>query len=307
MKEKKRWGRKFKDDRDWVSYNENLVLRGTFLLEMDWVESWDKELEEMNKNKVGAKYQYPESLIKLQAVWYQWIDYRGIEGIMRKLVEFSELPQANDYSTINRRINKLDVDFQLPKDNNIEISCDSTGMKFEHSGDYRTKMYGKRKIYIKVALTADAKNRKVIDINVSLEGTNLSEPELAEWSMRSLMHRGYGIDKFFGDGAFDKIELFKFLEENDIEPAIKIRKTAVFGDNELRNKELKEYKKRGYKKWAREKKYGYRWPATEGIFSAVKRKCGEHLRSHNVWNAMNEARRKFWAYEIMKEYAESRT
>lgn len=304
--EKKRWGKKLKDNRNWIEYNENLVLRGTFLLDMDWVKSWNKELEEMNKNKIGRKYEYPESLIKLQAVWYQWIDYRGIEGIMRKLVEFSQLPQASHYSTVNRRINKLNVEFQLPKDKDIEIGCDGSGVKFEHSGDYRTKMYRKKKQYIKVTPTVDAKTRKLIDVDVVLEGKGLSEPEIALFTMKTLVNNGYVIKKFFGDGAFDKIELFEFLEQHNIEPAIKIRKTAVMGNNELRNKELANYKKKGYKKWAKQKRYGYRWPCTEGIFSAVKRKCGEHLRSHKTINALNEARRKFWAYEKMKEYAETR-
>jgi len=31
--------------------------------------------------------------------------------------------------------------------------------------------------------------------------------------------------------------------------------------------------------WQKETKYGNRWPATEGIFSAVKRKFGENLVS----------------------------
>ena len=305
--EKKRWGKKFNEKRDWVKYNENLVLRGEFLLDLDWVNNWDKELDEMNKNKVGAKYEYLESLIKLQAVWHQWIDCRGIEGIMRKLCEFSKLPQANHYSTVNRRINKLDVEFQMPRDKNVEVGCDGSGVKFEHSGEYRTKMYRKKKQYIKVTATVDAKTRKLIDVDVIMEGKGLSEPEIALFTLRRLVNNGYMIKKFFGDGSFDKIELFEFLEQHDIEPVIKIRKTAVIGGNELRNRELANCKKKGYKKWAKQKRYGYRWPCTEGIFSAVKRKCGEHLRSHKLPNALNEARRKFWAYENMKEYAENRT
>ncbi|MBI5332153.1 MAG: hypothetical protein HZB65_01125 [Candidatus Aenigmarchaeota archaeon] len=110
--------------------------------------------------------------------------------------------------------------------------------------------------------------------------------------------------KILGDGSFDAHDLFKFLEELEIESAIKIRKTAVpTGTNSRRDRELANYRKLGYKKWAREKEYGKRWVGTEGIFSAVKRKSGEQPRSHKTENAINEARRKFWAYETMKNYA----
>ena len=53
-KQHRRWGRKFIDRRDWVTYNEQLVKRGEYLLALDFVENWDKELAEMNDGKVGA-------------------------------------------------------------------------------------------------------------------------------------------------------------------------------------------------------------------------------------------------------------
>jgi hypothetical protein len=36
-------------------------------------------------------------------------------------------------------------------------------------------------------------------------------------------------------------------------------------------REVRQYKKMDYKRWAKEKDYGKRWVCTEGIFSAVKR------------------------------------
>lgn len=304
---KVRWGKKFKDKRNWPEYNEELVVRGEFLLDMEWVESWSKELEEMNRNKVGAKYKYPESLIRLQAIWYQWFDYRCIEGVTRKIVETGKLPAFNDYTTINRRINKLDVEFRLPKDKNICVAVDKSGMKSENSGEYRARMYGKKRKYLAVKLAANPLTGDLLECDVSVEGVGLSEPEIAEWDMKILMHRGYVIDKFWGDGSFDTHELFKFLEKYEIEPAIKIRKTAVLiGDNSLRDRELLMYKKLGYKKWARKREYGKRWVGTEGIFSAVKRKSGEQTRSHKIINATEEARRKFWAYSEMRNYVKAR-
>ena len=76
-----RWGRKFIDKRDWPTYNPQLVKRGEYLLELNWVTSWPKELKEMNAGKVGRPYKFPKSLITLQAVWHaKSIVFRMIEG-----------------------------------------------------------------------------------------------------------------------------------------------------------------------------------------------------------------------------------
>ena len=308
MQETKRWGKKYVDNRDWAAYNEELVVRGEFLIELDWMKSWNEELEQMNEGKVGAQYEFPESLIRLQAVLHQWIDYRGLEGFTRKLVEIAKLPAFNDYSTINRRVNKTKVEFKLPKSGSCAVSTDGSSMKFENAGEYRARMYGKkRKKYIKVTITADPINKKMLDCDVSVEGEGLSEPEVAEQHMNALLTQGITITKFWGDGSFDTINLFNFLEDRNIESAIKIRKSSVVKDDgSMRDKEVALYKKKGYRKWAKEKEYGLRWNGTEGIFSAVKRKFGEQTRSTNIENAKNEVKRKFWVYDEMKQYAKAR-
>lgn len=59
---RKRWGKKRTFVRNWKEYNEELVRRGTFYLDLDWVKNWKRELAEMNKNKVGRPFEFPESL-----------------------------------------------------------------------------------------------------------------------------------------------------------------------------------------------------------------------------------------------------
>jgi len=304
MEIKEIWGKKFADKRNWMEYNEELVVRGEFLLDIKWVGSWGNELAEMNKGKRGKPYEYPESLIMLQGVWHQWVDYRGIEGITRKMAEYGIVPMHNDFSTINRRVNNLDITFALPLSGNVSVACDGTGMKLENGGEHRAKLYGKRRKYVKVIITANPFTKDLLDCIVSIEGEGPSEPEFALNSMESMLECGLNIDKFWGDGSFDDIGLFGFLEKQCIEPAIKPRKNAILsGNNTLRDKEITERDKLGYKKWAKKRRYGQRWTGTEGIFSAVKRKFGECIRAHNVENALKEAKMKFWAYETMKAYA----
>src|SRR3989338_5304249 len=122
MVKKERWGKKFVDKRNWEKNDRQLVKRGEYLLDLDFVEGWNQELVEMNRNKVGALFKFPNSLIQLQAVWHgKSIPYRMIEGMTVRLVEMSELPDYNDYTTIDRRVNRMSTKISVPQGNNLTI------------------------------------------------------------------------------------------------------------------------------------------------------------------------------------------
>ncbi len=305
-KEEGRWGKEYVDKRDWPAYNEELVRRGTFYLDFEWAQNWDSEVAEMNRNKVGSPYQYPESLIEVQAVWHQLVNYRGVEGITRAVVEAGKLPQYNDFSTINRRVNRMSTKIMLPEKGDICASADGTGIKLNMSGEYFQDKYGDgKKKYIKVVITADPTTKDLLKVDASLEGEELSEPQTAMTHMAELEAEGLNILKFWGDGSFDVHELFDFLDFYNIESAVKIGKDAVIdtGGSVRRNIEVARFQKLGYEKWAKEKEYGKRWLGTEGIISAVKRCFGERVRSKKEENMLREAKRKFWAYEKIRKYA----
>ena len=67
-KPRRRWGKRQQDNRNWPEYNEQLVVRGEFYLDFDFVANWKKELEEMNEGKVGAPFRFPKSFMKWQTV-----------------------------------------------------------------------------------------------------------------------------------------------------------------------------------------------------------------------------------------------
>ncbi|MDG6987176.1 MAG: transposase, partial [Nitrososphaerota archaeon] len=98
--------------RDWHSYNEALVRRGELNLDSSVVEEWRRELKKANEGKVGEPYRYPESYIRFLAfvrlLFHQ--PYRQTEGFVHSLSRFVEGLQAPDYSTIDRRVNRLRVD-----------------------------------------------------------------------------------------------------------------------------------------------------------------------------------------------------
>ena len=232
MAKRKRWGKKFKDKRDWKKVNEMYIVRGEFLLDLDFVKSWDKELKEMNDGKRGAPYQFPESFIELLAVWGQWVSNRYLQGITRRFQFYGLVPKEADYSTISIRINKIDTSFELPKEGNISVSTDGSGMKMSNRGDYKETKYGDgKKKFLKVTISADPYKKKLLDIDVCVDGKGASEPEVAMSHLEELIASGFGIDKFFGDGSFDVHDLFDLLDQYAILSGIKIRKNKNYEIN----------------------------------------------------------------------------
>lgn len=298
---RKRWGRKFIDRRDWKVTNEQLVQQGVYFLAPDFIEGWNNELAMMNEGKCGAQFQFPTSLIELQALWHaKRIPYRMIEGMTRDLVGFGQLPEYNDYSTVNRRINKLAFKLALPQGNNIVVFSDGTGLQAVAGGEYLREKYGKKnRRWVQLIILGDAQTHEPISYEVHLIPE--SEAKSTERQLVTLLKNDVPIITAGGDGAMDNKHLWNFCEEQGLAPIIKPDKNALENtDCEGRNDEVKLRNKLGYKKWARKRKYGQRWPATEGIFSATKRIFGEQLFATSDQGMLQEAACKIWAYQRLK-------
>lgn len=301
----KRWEKKFIDRRDWKVENDKYVVRGQFLLDINWAKQWDSEVAAQNKGKVGSPYVFPESLIELQAVWNQWIGVRQVEGLTRDLVKFAKLPKFNDFSTINRRIRKIDTTIELPKVGFCSVSTDGTGMRMHNAGEYRQINYGgKKRRWIKVVISANPLTKELLDLDVSLDGEGKSEQEIAQKHLKNLWSFNYCVDKFWGDGSFDSIDLFNLLEKHGTESAIPPRDNAAENarGSMRRAREVAEYQVKSWEDWTRDKQYGKRWLGTEGMFSAVKGIFGEDTKAKTAETACLEAKRKFWAYDKMQKY-----
>lgn len=64
------------------------------------------------------------------------------------------------------------------------------------------------------------------------------------------------IKKAMMDGLHDCEDTFNLCKKLEIEPAIKIRDNASEKGLSSRANKVRKYKKKGYKRWAKEKEYG---------------------------------------------------
>ncbi|MEW6063045.1 MAG: IS5 family transposase [Nanoarchaeota archaeon] len=240
---------------------------------------------------------YPASLITFLAILYaKAFDYRALEGIINGLSRRLGPFPVISFSQIRRRIKKLKTAFK-PKGNNLFVAVDGTGIKVSNRGEWIRQKWKVRRGWIKVVLMGDTEGN-IVDIRIGNE--NLDENSAGRGMLRN-NHKN--IDICAGDGLYDARDNFCLYDQLGVKPVIKIRENAGTKSRGClaRKKEVLDYKELGYKKWAKEKRYGMRWVATEGIFSASKRMFGECVRSHKKRNMYHEAKLKFWAYRQVKD------
>ena len=104
----------------WSTYNQSLVRHGGILMiGFDIIDNWDIELKQMNKYKVGEPFHYPDTFLLLlgYAKVYFHLPYRQTEGIAQGHAKGKVLPSIPNYTAINRRINKLNIQINNNQDN----------------------------------------------------------------------------------------------------------------------------------------------------------------------------------------------
>src|SRR6476659_643302 len=163
---------------NWPSYNQSLVRRGEILLGFDIIDNWDNELKEMNKDKVGEPFHYPNTFVLLlgYAKAYFHLPYRQTEDITQGHVK-GKVPSIPDFTTINRRINKLNIQINNNNKNKVSIdeyliiAIDSTGVKVTNRGQWmRDKWHIKnKKGYLKIHVAVNVKSKKILSMNVTDE------------------------------------------------------------------------------------------------------------------------------------------
>ena len=112
--------------------NEGLVKRGEILLDLRILDRWDSELDVMNQGKEGGRYVYPELFVRLLGYVHLLfhLPYRQTEGFLKALRRFDSRIHVPDYSTIDRRVNRLNVKLDTEDyGDDLVIAVDATQME----------------------------------------------------------------------------------------------------------------------------------------------------------------------------------
>ena len=92
-----------------------------------------------------------------------------IEGMTRDLSKIGQLPEYNDYSMANRRVNRLIFTLELPKGNNITVFSDGTSMQVVSGGEYMREKYGKKnRRWVQIVILGDAKTYEPVSYEVHI-------------------------------------------------------------------------------------------------------------------------------------------
>jgi hypothetical protein len=294
---KKTKKKKYQDKRNWKEANNRLIKRGEFYINPVFIETWLMEIKELNRNKVGQPYLYPQSLVRFLAILHaKGFDYRALQGVMRALSKRLGSFPVISFSQIRRRILELPLQFK-PKSGDLVVGIDGSGIKVSNRGEWMRQKWKVRRGWIKVVIMGDTEGN-IVDIRIGNE--DLDERKSARGMLRKNKKH---IKKALMDGLHDCEDTFDLCDEFDIEPGIKIRENAIPGGLGPRPREVELYQKLGYEDWFKKKDYGMRWPASEVIFGSVKTMFGEFVRSHKKKNMYKEAKLKFWAYQELKNLA----
>lgn len=205
---------------------------------------------------------------------------------LSKHVESLKVP---DYSTIERRVNRLEIslDDTLIKSNApVTIAVDASGIKVHNSGDWMRKVWKVKRGYLKIHFAVDIRTKQVVSMDVSSEkvhdGRRLKRlVNRAEESVR--------VKRVLGDGAYDSRANFNSLDEHHIKPVIRVRKGSVPKSRGCQARKLAVIEQQTFKPkaWSRIHRFGFRW-RVEGAFSCIKRIFGEYVTARKFVNMAKE-------------------
>ena len=119
---------------------------------------------------LSGPYTYPDSFIQILGYMraYFHLPYRQTEGVV--IAHASKVPCIPDYSTISRRINRLQIKINEKLGNDIVIALDSTGIKVANRGEWMRHKWHVRKGYLKIRVAAvDIKRKRILSLEVTSE------------------------------------------------------------------------------------------------------------------------------------------
>jgi IS5 family transposase len=216
---------------------------------------------------------------------------------LKALRRFDSRIHVPDYSTIDRRVNRLNVKLdEEDYGDDIVLAVDASGIKVSNRGDWMRRKWRVRRGYLKIHIAVDVKQKRILALEVTDE--KVGDERMLQPLVEEASRKGK-IAKTIGDGAYDTKSRFRYLDARKIEPVIKVRRDASrrAGGCVPRRLVAQEYL-RDPEAWKRRHGYGQRW-MVESVFSSLKRTFGEYVSAKTMHNMANEIMLKASLYNLL--------
>ena len=233
-----------------------------------------------------AAYGYPDSFVQLLGYVkvYFHLPYRQTGGVVRAHGA-NKIPSIPNYSTINRRVNRLDIEINEHVGNDIVIALDSTGIKVANRGEWIRHKWNVRRGYLKIHVAVDIRKKKIVTMEVTSE--EVHDGKVLKKLIDNASENN-NVKRVLADGMYDSNKNFRYLSKTHIKPGIKTRSNSKVKSTNCHARNMSVSRQQtNLKRWKRSMGYGKRWMA-ETVFSCIKRMFGEYVNARKLHNMTKE-------------------
>jgi IS5 family transposase len=189
------------------------------------------------------------------------------------------------YSTISRRINRLEIKINEKLGNDIVIALDSTGIKVAKRGEWMQHKWNVRKGYLKIHIAVDIKKKRILSLEVTSE--EVHDGKVLKKLVDSASENN-NLKGIFTDGMYESNKNFRYLSKNHNKPGIRTRSNSKVRSTNCHARNMSAVRQQAnLKRWKRSVSNGYRWIA-EIVFSSIKRTFGEHVTARKFPHMVKE-------------------
>jgi hypothetical protein len=281
--------------KNWSEYDQALVQRGsiTFWLSEDFEKTWSY----VGEKQRGSQFEYSEqAMIVMHTVKNVFhLPNRATEGFMRSIFAMLEiLLSVPDHTTLSRRGKGLEVALPKKASGHLDIVMDSSGLKIYGEGEWKVRTHGKskRRTWRKLHVGVDPKSGEIQA--AALTTNNVSDAQMVEFLLEQVEQP---IDRFAGDGSYDKRKVYDSLNKHapDADILIPPRKNARIwqhgntkAERLRRDENLRAIRKMGRKTWKQTSGYHVRSLAETTMFR-LKTMFGDRLSARLMETQVTQA------------------
>ena len=242
--------------KNWSEYDKALVQRGSITI---WLsDDFEKNWQYVGEKQRGSQYEYSAQaitiMLTIKNVFH--LPNRATEGFVYSIFAMLGVHLAvPDHTTLSRRGKDLEVVLPKKASGHIDIVMDSTGLKIYGEGEWKVRTHGKskRRTWRKLHIGADPESGEIEA--VALTENNVDDARMVEPLLKQI---DQPIDRFAGDGSYDKRKVYDSLNRRVPQAAVLIppRKNAHIwqhGNTQAerlkRDENLRAVRKLGRKAW----------------------------------------------------------